>query len=330
MELEAGKRYQIDVEGAPTDRGTLTDSLVFRINDADGVWIRNTGDDDGGVGENARKIFSPTADGAHFVWAASGTTGLTGTYTLSVIYLGANGASEADTDLPENATTTGEVDVGGSVTGNIDRAGDRDWFRVELVADKTYQIDLEGKTNSRGTLADPTLFGVYDAFSSMIPGTENDDNPEGGLDSRLIFTPDAGGTHFLVAGGYEGGMDNTGTYTLSVRDISPPPVTPPLPAVVEGGTDLAGNATTRAVVEAGGFVAQGAIAAPVRVSGNYYRFDYDWFQVTLQAGRTYRVDLAPVIRDRGDGTYGVPLYPEIVALYDADSDYSSPHLGPRG
>ncbi len=81
VELEAGKRYQIDVEGAPTGRGTLTNPFVLRINDADGTWIRNTTDDDGGVGENARKIFSPTADGAHFVWAASGTTGLTGTYT---------------------------------------------------------------------------------------------------------------------------------------------------------------------------------------------------------------------------------------------------------
>ena len=322
--LEAGKRYQIDVEGAPTGRGTLTDSLVFRINDADGVWIRNTGDDDSGVGDNARKIFSPSADGAYFVWAASGTTGLTGTYTLSVIYLGANGASEADTDLPADAATTGVVDVGGSVTGNIDPTSDKDLFRVELVANKTYQIDLEGATNSRGTLRDPYLYGVHDASRLFIPGTENDDNREGGVDSRLIFTPDTGGTHFLVAGAYDSGVsgdENTGTYTLSVRDISPPPVTPPLPAVVEGGTDLAGNATTRAVIEAGGFVARGAIAAPVRVSGNYYRFDKDWFQVTLQAGRTYRFDLAPVIRVRGDGTYEVSLYPEIVALYDADSDY---------
>ena len=34
-------------------------------------------------------------------------------------------------DLPDN-NTTGEVDVGGSVTGNIGRALDRDWFKVEL------------------------------------------------------------------------------------------------------------------------------------------------------------------------------------------------------
>ena len=44
-------------------------------------------------------------------------------------------------------------------------------------------------------------------------------------------------------------------------------------------------------------------------------------KVTLQAGRTYRIDLAPVIRERGDGTYEQSLLPEIVTLYDADSGY---------
>ena len=52
-----------------------------------------------------------------------------------------------------------------------------------------------------------------------------------------------------------------------------------------------------------------------------YTFDKDWFQVTLQAGRTYRIDLAPVIHVRDDGTYAVPLLPEIVAIYAPDSDY---------
>ena len=93
------------------------------------------------------------------------------------------------------------------------------------------------------------------------------------------------------------------------------------PQNVEGATDLPGNATTTGEVEVDGLVARGVIAAPVGVSGNYYRFDKDWFKVTLQAGRTYRIDLAPVILVRGDGTYELSLYPEIVALYDADSNY---------
>ena len=133
----------------------------------------------------------------------------------------------------------------------------------------------------------------------------------------VTFTPPTTGTYYVEAGSEDRRRPALGTYTLSVRDVTPPTATPHL----EGDTDLAGNATTTGVVEVDGLVARGAIAAPVRVSGNYYRFDYDWFKVELQAGRTYRVDLAPVIRDRGDGTYEQSLYPEIVALYDADSDY---------
>jgi hypothetical protein len=108
------------------------------------------------VGNNARLIYTPTSDGTHFVWV-SGNAATTGTYTLSVIVLGANGVSEADTDFPEDDTTSGRVEVGASATGNIDRALDQDWFRVVLEAGKTYQIDLEGAATGRGTLADPWL-----------------------------------------------------------------------------------------------------------------------------------------------------------------------------
>ena len=92
----------------------------------------------------------------------------TGTYTLSVIELGANGASEADTDFPITTSTSGEVDVGGSVTGTVDRSFDTDWFRVELVEGKRYQIDLEGADTGRGTLADPHLYSGIDAGGNNI------------------------------------------------------------------------------------------------------------------------------------------------------------------
>ena len=68
--------------------------------------------------------------------------------------------SEGATDLPADTTTTGEVDVGGSVTGNIETFADGDWFAVVLEAGKTYQIDLEGEYGGGGTLEDPFL-GEY-------------------------------------------------------------------------------------------------------------------------------------------------------------------------
>ena len=54
---------------------------------------------------------------------------------------------EGGTDLPNDTTTTGQVDVGGTVTGNIDSSTDKDWFKV----------DLEGADTGRGTLPDPAL-----------------------------------------------------------------------------------------------------------------------------------------------------------------------------
>ena len=42
--------------------------------------------------------------------------------------------------------------------------------------------------------------------------------------------------------------------------------------------------------------------------------------MVLEEGRTYRIDLEPVIRNRGDGTYSISLLPEIVAIYYKDSD----------
>ena len=218
VELEAGTRYQIDLEGTPTVRGTMSDPIINAVRDAGGDTIAGTRNDDSGVGNNARTIFTATASGAHYVVAAAYQS--TGTYTLSVIVLGANGASEADTDFPDTTATTGRVDVGASVTGNIENNADYDMFRVDLEAGKIYQIDLEGAHNGRGTLPDPYLL-VYDGLGTAQAQYNDVDNSLGNLNSRGAFAPTATGTYYLEV--LEANSANTGTYTLSVRDITPPP-----------------------------------------------------------------------------------------------------------
>ena len=89
--------------------------------------------------------------------------------------------SEGGTDLPANPTTTGQVEVGSSVTGNIGSFADRDYFRVVLEAGTRYQIDLEGAPTGRGTLADPALT-LYD---------ESEDNLLDDVNSGIVRT--AGG-----------------------------------------------------------------------------------------------------------------------------------------
>ena len=82
-------------------------------------------------------------------------------------------------DFRANARTTGTVEVGGTATGEIEKRKDIDWFAVELVAGRTYVIDMEGSPSGGGTLEDAMLRGLYDARGQGITGTRNDNGGEG-------------------------------------------------------------------------------------------------------------------------------------------------------
>ena len=127
--------------------------------------------------------------------------------------------SEGGTDCTATIATTCEVDVGGSVTGNIATGDDEDWFKVELEADTAYQIDLKGEGGGGGTLEDPFLGSIHDSDGNQILDTANDDigGEDDILDSRTTYTPTTAGTYYLVAAG---AVDDPGTYTLSVAEIA--------------------------------------------------------------------------------------------------------------
>ena len=169
-------------------------------------------------------IYTPAASGDFYPVVTEINDNRTGTYTLSVIVLGANGASEADTDFPTSRTTSGRVEVGASATGNIGIANDYDWFRVDLEAGKIYPDRPEGHWWRRRHLGKhPYLLNIRDSSGTEIDGTENDDvDPSNDIyDSQTVYTPTAAGTYYLVAASGETG--GTGTYTLSVRDLTQPP-----------------------------------------------------------------------------------------------------------
>ena len=220
VELKKGKRYQFDVEGADTGRGNLADPHLWGLQDAEGQAISGARSNDGGVGKNGRVINTPDAEGTYYI-AVSGAANTTGTYTLSVIVLGANGVSEADTDFPRTTATTGRVEVGASATGNIDPGDDLDGFRVNLEAGKRYRFDLEGADTGRGSQADPILALYGDSFNVSHYIDEDDDGGEG-LNSRLTYTATATGAYHLEVAGLD-----PGTYTLSVRRILVAVAVPP-------------------------------------------------------------------------------------------------------
>ena len=83
MELEAGRTYRFDLEGSPTDAGTLSDPYLRSIHDAAGNLIAGTMDNNRGEGRNARKTFTATENGTYCV-SAGAWSDRTGTYTLKV------------------------------------------------------------------------------------------------------------------------------------------------------------------------------------------------------------------------------------------------------
>ena len=136
-------------------------------------------------------------------------------------------------DFSEDVDTTGTVEVGGSVTGEIEAQADEDWFAVTLEAGRTYQIDMEGSSTDGGTLENPFLYAMRDANGSYlrhadgwldVVSTADRDSGEG-LNARVTFTPDEDATYYVVAGngGHMHADDShgrsLGTYTLSVEEV---------------------------------------------------------------------------------------------------------------
>ena len=285
--LEAGTIYRIDLEGFWTSAGSLGGAYLRGIYDSEGNPISGTTDDNAGIGDNSRVIFTPTENGTYYVSAGASLYGspsyVTGTYTLRV--------REAPSD-PQTAgvDTTGTVAVHGSVVGEIGHPGDRDWFAVTMEAGTTYRIDLEGYwIVGAGTLRDPYLYGIYDSDGNLIDGTTNNDGGEY-IDSRVIFTPGATGTYYVSAGADER-FDQTGTYTLSVT----------------ADAQTAGIDTT------------GTVAVDGSVTGEIdHASDRDWFAVTLETGTTYRIDLEGFWSDAG-----TLRDPYLYGIYDSDGDLIS-------
>ena len=127
---------------------------------------------------------------------------ITQSFSIAASSLPNRAPNPAD-DYTSNSSTTGSLVIGGSVTGVVNAANDRDWFRVSLLAGTTYRFNLNGNT-----LGDPTLY-LRNASGAQL--AFNDDFQ--GNNSQITFTIQASGTYFLDAGAFGSG---TGSYALSM------------------------------------------------------------------------------------------------------------------
>ena len=83
VSLVAGKIYELNLEGSPTSKGTLSDTYLAGIYDANGTLISGTTDDDRGAGYNSYLKFTAPTTSTYYI-SAAGHTNKTGTYALSI------------------------------------------------------------------------------------------------------------------------------------------------------------------------------------------------------------------------------------------------------
>jgi len=117
-------------------------------------------------------------------------------------------------DFAATTATTGVAAVRGKTIGQIETAGDTDWFAVTLEAGVSYQFvaDTLIAPLGPGALGNPKL-RLLDASGRQV---SIDDDSYVGTDALIQFTPQSGGRWFLEVSGAAGGPA-TGSYALIVQ-----------------------------------------------------------------------------------------------------------------
>lgn len=237
--LTAGQTYRIS-----TTLNTLADSTLTLV-DRNGTTQLQFNNDANGTSASQMDFYCVTT-GNYYVKVAGNVTSQMGTYALSV------------QALPDTAV---RLDVWQTVSGSLDAAGERDRYRLDLVAGQKYVIETR-----LGTLYDTTLTltgpnGAQVAY--------NDDLESGTVGrsraSRIVYTPTVSGTYYATVAGYSASY--TGTYQIELAPV----------------IDSVGN--TLATAQSLGFISGGmTTSGRIDLPG-----DVDMYRIDMVGGVTYRV-----------------------------------------
>ena len=213
----------------------------MRIEIYDNLGNRLDYDTDGGI-----VALTPSSGGTYFIrvlddYAYDDTA--EGRYTIT--------SHLNDTILGSAATTT-VISGPGVISSDLAQSNDADWFRVSLVAGRSYGFALAGDGSALSL--DDGIVEIRDANGALI-----DTDYTGGT---ATVNPATGGTYYIVVkDGYTYDDTGEGNYRLTaqMRD------------------QIVNNTTTTATLARNGSVTS-SIDAP---------HDTDWFKVTMREGLSY-------------------------------------------
>jgi serralysin len=200
--------------------------------------------------------------------------------------------------VPDNSGSTVILPLSGTITGIIDTLGDHDWYRVSLVAGRTYTFET---TPVSGGVTD-TILTLRNFSGGSV--AENDDASTTTLLSRIVFTPTTSGFYFLDIGAYNNQQIGGFSITSSVSIPSP-------------NDFVAGSSSTTATLAIGGS-ANGVIDS---------NGDRDWYAVNLVAGQSYNFRTNPV--GAGDVDTEIFLRNSAGIELAANDDFSGAYSGFR-
>jgi len=289
--LEADQIYQVDLEGKATDKGTQHDVLIGGIYNSHGELLANTGDDDSGVGHNARVQFTSTEAGFYYINAGA-YQGNLGTYTLYVDVVDLPNADDFGMVVADELPV-GSLQMNTAKAGDIEVAGDRDGFQFTVRSGFYYTIDVEGAATDLGSLYDPVLAGLYNTAGELLVGYADDDSGVG-LNSRLSAAVDFDADLYLEVGAHN--EQATGTYTVTITEEFI--VVPPAGVVVQDEW---------LVVDGDAQIAQLEAA-----------FDVEWFHLEISEAGDYLIDIKGY-----QGANDIPVLedPRLVGIYDSDGQF---------
>lgn len=223
-------------------------------------------DDDSGSGASSLIQWTASSSGAHFVLVRGFGGSDAGSYDLIVTEL------EADDDAGrfDDATRIGSGD---RLDGNITSGGE-DYFVFDARRGRAYIFETHARFD--------TVIELYDESGYDESGYEIGYDDDGGEDgaSRLSWTADSSGNHYLMVRGY--GSSDSGRYELSMTGVDPD----------DHGCSRRDATRIGSNDEADGTILEG---------------DADYFTFDARRGRTYTIEteadfdtVIALLDDRGD------------------------------